>query len=304
MSALDDEKRRIAREMYEAGASTTRIADLLGTSYQTVCKVLKRAGVEMRRSNRTFDYGVMTGLYLSGKTLQEVASITGSSLGNVSRALKAQGTTIRSAPKGPANKLWKGGSRDRDGYVIVSGRVRLHRQLVECHLGRQLEHWEHVHHVDGDKTNQGIRNLVVIPTREHTRFHCFLRSRGLPISRDSLERFCRVDGDIYRFTLADALRQQYMPRKQAERRARSICIEVDCSDAAYGHGLCGKHYQRKKAAERGFWRSGSGRISVYRGGGSFRAYNPNIEQDAARALADPAARDGLVAGAKAKRLFE
>ena len=31
------------------------------------------------------------------------------------------------------------------------------------HLGRLLERWEEVHHVDKDKTNNRIENLAIVP---------------------------------------------------------------------------------------------------------------------------------------------
>ena len=39
--------------------------------------------------------------------------------------------------------------------------------MVERHIGRKLESYEHVHHKDGDQHNNNIANLEVLSAREH-----------------------------------------------------------------------------------------------------------------------------------------
>lgn len=38
----------------------------------------------------------------------------------------------------------------------------VHRHVMEEHLGRPLEHHEHVYHLNGDSRDNRIENLVVI----------------------------------------------------------------------------------------------------------------------------------------------
>ena len=38
----------------------------------------------------------------------------------------------------------------------------VHRHVMEEYLGRELESFEHVYHIDGDSTNNKIDNLIVI----------------------------------------------------------------------------------------------------------------------------------------------
>jgi hypothetical protein len=64
-----------------------------------------------------------------------------------------------------------------NGYVQLSGFRAEHRIVMEEHLGRSLLRSEHVHHINGDKTDNRIENLIVIPHAEHTRLHLGLNGR-------------------------------------------------------------------------------------------------------------------------------
>lgn len=54
--------------------------------------------------------------------------------------------------------------------IKVDGKwVREHRWLMEQHLGRKLETWEQVHHIDGNHLNNAIENLEVLSNADHQR---------------------------------------------------------------------------------------------------------------------------------------
>lgn len=56
--------------------------------------------------------------------------------------------------------------------LTVNGKkVRAHRHLMEVHLGRKLCPDEHVHHVNGDITDNRIENLEVLKSIDHMRLH-------------------------------------------------------------------------------------------------------------------------------------
>ncbi len=72
---------------------------------------------------------------------------------------------------GEKHPNWKGGRYLRRGYILkkttghpfcnVSGYVYEHRLMVEEVLGRFLTKKEVVHHIDGNKQNNSLQNLIL-----------------------------------------------------------------------------------------------------------------------------------------------
>jgi hypothetical protein len=61
------------------------------------------------------------------------------------------------------------------GYMVKSFDSKpmqyQHRHVMEQHLGRKLHTKEHVHHLNGDRTDNRIENLEVISASDHGRLH-------------------------------------------------------------------------------------------------------------------------------------
>ena len=54
-------------------------------------------------------------------------------------------------------------SNNKYEYKRINGqKKRLHRHIMEAYLGRELLPNEHVYHIDGDPSNNDMRNLIVI----------------------------------------------------------------------------------------------------------------------------------------------
>lgn len=57
-------------------------------------------------------------------------------------------------------------------YIKVGESKRLlHRVVMEKHIGRKLEKQEIVHHIDGNRANNNIKNLEILTQAEHIKKH-------------------------------------------------------------------------------------------------------------------------------------
>jgi hypothetical protein len=96
------------------------------------------------------------------------------------------------------NPRWKGGRWTRkDGYVFVlspghphaneNGYVREHILVMTKHLGRALNPGEVVHHVNGDRGDNHLENLVVMTRAGHASEH----HKGVhkPNSEENLRKY-------------------------------------------------------------------------------------------------------------------
>lgn len=110
----------------------------------------------------------------------------GNTIRRGSRYTEKQRKALALAMSGNGNPRWKGGKRkDKTGYLIVYSPnhpyarrrfVREHRLVMENYLGRILLPTEIVHHIDGDKANNHIDNLLLFKSnKEHVRYHNFLK---------------------------------------------------------------------------------------------------------------------------------
>lgn len=57
-------------------------------------------------------------------------------------------------------------------YVRGTGTPRaLHRAIVEAAIGELLNPKEHVHHINGDKRDNRLSNLQIVPAQQHMSAH-------------------------------------------------------------------------------------------------------------------------------------
>lgn len=130
-----------------------------------------------------------------GMTLPEIAKEFNTTWSKVQYRRRKWGLPILKNRKAEAQEhpRWKGGRsvEKRSGYVRIYAPERArygkyiyeHTLKAEDKIGRRLLKTENVHHVDGDKTNNDITNLVIVTDSHHRRLHHQLESFGMELVR-------------------------------------------------------------------------------------------------------------------------
>lgn len=149
-------------------------------------------------------------------------------------------------------------------------RTYRYRQVMEQHLGRALREDEHVHHMNGDPTDDRLENLQLLTPSEHHKLHAPERAARAAKSRAQAwgpngENECSVcDTDDRPYLAAGKCGRCYYREKSREYRggeARKPATVVDlvCED-------CGKEFQRtlKQGVHRYCSRGCSSRASATR----------------------------------------
>ncbi len=114
--------------------------------------------------------------YRSGETMSTLSISYECSEEAIRGILKTLGVPIRR--RGVSGRPIGTRRDDGRGYVLVktaSGWKLEHRSNAEVMIGRTLGRDEHVHHVDGDRSNNAVDNLEVMNRSEHGRAHHGIR---------------------------------------------------------------------------------------------------------------------------------
>lgn len=164
------------------------LAAAVGVTQTTLRAALRRQGVPDRgrpnsgRKPIPLAEADLRAWAAEGLSTREMAGRSQVSEETIRRAMILHGIDrLPAKPRTERNGFWRGGLIvDADGYFLVkrpehprqtkAGYVRLHRLVMERHLGRFLETIEVVDHLDGDMSDNRIHNLVLYPSNgEHLR---------------------------------------------------------------------------------------------------------------------------------------
>ena len=114
------------------------------------------------------------------------------------------------------------GGISKNGYKRVTRdgvRMLEHRYIVQCKIGRKLNNNEVVHHINGNKLDNSIDNLMVLTQSEHiNKFHL----------KRPLINWIKIS--------VPNKTNRWHPNKN------EFCLIDACSNKTRTRGLCQKHY--------------------------------------------------------------
>ena len=171
-------KEFIQKRYVEDGASVRDVACEVGCSMSAISRALKRYDIKARTFS-TKGLQIRLGATLSKETKNKIRL---SHLGKkLSRGHREKVVKYLNHGRGNLNPGWRGGVvKNGNGYVMIrmpehpfniNGYVAEHRLLIEQSIGRYLSSNEHIHHLNGDKTDNRIENMVVLSNEEHAAIH-------------------------------------------------------------------------------------------------------------------------------------
>jgi len=111
----------------------------------------------------------------------QIAAMCGATHQSVCRRLRAAGINVRDM-KGSNHPGWKGGTTNLgDGYTGIwkpehprstkGGYVKEHRLVIENDIGRFLNTDELVHHINGGRKDNKLKNLYLCSFKDHEKAH-------------------------------------------------------------------------------------------------------------------------------------
>ena len=112
--------------------------------------------------------------YLLNKKVEEICGLYSSSVSIIKDLEKMELSGYDDLPFKFTNEA---------GYIVLCDKKLLpkrveHRYIMDKKIGRKLERCELIHHIDENKKNNSIENLMIVSSKEHGRIHAELNKRN------------------------------------------------------------------------------------------------------------------------------
>lgn len=241
----------LTRLYLEEKKSCKKIAEHFGVTAMIIHKYLKKFGIQTRtpaEANKLVDKtgknNHMYGKHLSDETKRKKSEAMKAMIANrgqhwsKGRKISEEERKMRSiSMSGAGNPRWLGGTRAKtDGYIEIyqpnhpyknKGRntVYEHRLVMEEHLGRYLLPHEIVHHINENKYDNRLENLLLLSNAEHMKLHSALKERHP--------------------------RSYFCTPEVWQKTKYSCCKKCNTTTIRHrGHGLCAKCYVQEKRKNR------------------------------------------------------
>ena len=202
-------KKELEHYYYDKNYTLKQMCDVIGCKNTiTASKILNENGIDTNRNAikkaKTMSYMndedfkiLLEYLYnVKNESLRKIAEYLGVTQNAVRRYFKKYEIPFKEtsyaksiSTTGKRSGNWKGEKCiTSHGYVSVYNpdhphagkkkRVYEHILVMENHIGRYLEKGEVVHHINGNKSDNRIENLMLLTNSEHVKLHAKLKKEG------------------------------------------------------------------------------------------------------------------------------
>lgn len=161
------------RAIYQEKQSMQKVADHYGVSKKTIINYMNKFNIDRKPMRKPLDIELMKKMVEEGKLVKDIAKEFGVCTILVRKRMAEQGIK--------ADTFHKGYTRKESGYLLVRnpnhprannhGYVPQHTLIYEQYLGRYLNNDELIHHINGNKSDNRIENLVLMNAFDHKSKH-------------------------------------------------------------------------------------------------------------------------------------